>query len=257
MLTAAIGRLFAVAEAYPELRATENFQQLQAELAETEARIAISRQVYNDTVLTYNNALRDGARRTSSPGSSASSRANTSRSKKPPPRGAAGPVLSAAAGSLAAAAVLAALAACAVAGRSQAFYAAAGADVARPGRGRRVARASRRITSTSSAPFTRRLPRHPAARRRVDHRDRRRPRAAPTTCRAPRPSSARLRPAGHVRHRRGPRRARIVWHYERRSASSERSRSLTGSRAGGGLRRRRRRQPQGLGRRVGAVARPR
>ena len=56
-LTSAIGRLMAVAEAYPELRATENFQQLQAELAETENKIAISRQVYNDTVLTYNNAV--------------------------------------------------------------------------------------------------------------------------------------------------------------------------------------------------------
>src|SRR4051794_6847412 len=56
-LTAAIGRLFAVAEAYPQLRATENFQQLQAELAETENKIAVSRQVYNDTVLTYDNAI--------------------------------------------------------------------------------------------------------------------------------------------------------------------------------------------------------
>ncbi len=57
MLTQAIGRLFAVAEAYPELRATENFQQLQAQLAETEQKIAIARQVYNDAVLTYDNAL--------------------------------------------------------------------------------------------------------------------------------------------------------------------------------------------------------
>ena len=56
-LTAAIGRLFAVAEAYPELRATENFQQLQGELSETETRIAVSRQVYNDTVLTFNTAI--------------------------------------------------------------------------------------------------------------------------------------------------------------------------------------------------------
>jgi LemA protein len=56
VLTAAIGRLFAVAEAYPELRATENFQQLQAELAETENKIQVARQVYNDTVLTYENA---------------------------------------------------------------------------------------------------------------------------------------------------------------------------------------------------------
>jgi len=56
-LTAAIGRLFAVAEAYPQLRATENFQQLQAQLAETETKIAVSRQVYNDTVLSYENAI--------------------------------------------------------------------------------------------------------------------------------------------------------------------------------------------------------
>jgi len=56
-LTAAIGRLFAVAEAYPELRATENFQQLQQQLTETEQKIAVSRQVFNDTVLTYNNAI--------------------------------------------------------------------------------------------------------------------------------------------------------------------------------------------------------
>ena len=50
-------RLFAVAEAYPELQADENFRQLQDELAGTENRIAVSRQVYNDTVLTYNNAI--------------------------------------------------------------------------------------------------------------------------------------------------------------------------------------------------------
>jgi LemA protein len=57
MLTAALGRLFAVAEAYPQLRATENFQQLQGQLADVEQNIAISRQVYNDTVLSYENAL--------------------------------------------------------------------------------------------------------------------------------------------------------------------------------------------------------
>ena len=57
MLTQAIGKLFAVAEQYPELRATENFQQLQAQLDETESKIAVSRQIYNDTVLTYDNAL--------------------------------------------------------------------------------------------------------------------------------------------------------------------------------------------------------
>ena len=55
-LSGALGRLIAVAESYPALRATENFQQLQAELAGTENRIAIARQVYNDTVLTFNNA---------------------------------------------------------------------------------------------------------------------------------------------------------------------------------------------------------
>jgi LemA protein len=57
VLTAALGRLFAVAEAYPELRATENFQQLQQQLADVEQNIAVARQVYNDTVLTYDNAL--------------------------------------------------------------------------------------------------------------------------------------------------------------------------------------------------------
>jgi LemA protein len=57
MLTAAIGRLFAVAEDYPELRATENFQQLQSQLEDTEQKIAIARQVYNDAVLTYDTAL--------------------------------------------------------------------------------------------------------------------------------------------------------------------------------------------------------
>ena len=57
ILSQALGRLFAVAEAYPELRATENFQQLQAQLSETEDKVAVSRQVYNDTVLTYNNSI--------------------------------------------------------------------------------------------------------------------------------------------------------------------------------------------------------
>jgi LemA protein len=52
-----LGRLFALAEAYPELQADENFRQLQTELGETENRIAVSRQIYNDTVLTFNNAV--------------------------------------------------------------------------------------------------------------------------------------------------------------------------------------------------------
>jgi len=57
ILSQALGRLFAVAEAYPELQADENFRQLQTELSETENRVAVSRQVYNDTVLTYNNTV--------------------------------------------------------------------------------------------------------------------------------------------------------------------------------------------------------
>jgi LemA protein len=57
LLDQALGRLFAVAEAYPELQADENFRQLQTELSETENRIAVARQVYNDTVLTFNNAI--------------------------------------------------------------------------------------------------------------------------------------------------------------------------------------------------------
>jgi LemA protein len=57
ILSQALGRLFAVAEAYPELKANENFLDLQGQLRDTEDRIAISRQVYNDTVLTFNNAI--------------------------------------------------------------------------------------------------------------------------------------------------------------------------------------------------------
>jgi LemA protein len=56
-LSQALGRLLAIAEAYPELQADENFRELQGQLEDTEDRIAISRQVYNDTVLTYNNAI--------------------------------------------------------------------------------------------------------------------------------------------------------------------------------------------------------
>jgi LemA protein len=55
MLTQALRSLFAVAENYPQLRATENFQQLQEELSGTESKIAFARQFYNDTVLRYEN----------------------------------------------------------------------------------------------------------------------------------------------------------------------------------------------------------
>lgn len=57
MLTGALRQLFAVAEAYPELQASQQFQQLQAELSQTEGMIATARQIYNDVVLMYNNAI--------------------------------------------------------------------------------------------------------------------------------------------------------------------------------------------------------
>jgi len=56
-LTGALGRLFAVAEAYPELKANEGFMNLQKELSEIEDKIAAARQFYNDTVLTLNNKV--------------------------------------------------------------------------------------------------------------------------------------------------------------------------------------------------------
>ncbi|MCT9933831.1 LemA family protein [Planotetraspora sp. A-T 1434] len=57
MLSGALKSLFAVAESYPDLKASQNFAELQEELAATENRIAYSRQYYNDAVLTYNNAI--------------------------------------------------------------------------------------------------------------------------------------------------------------------------------------------------------
>ena len=57
VLTGALKSLFAVAEAYPDLKANANFQQLQSQLAETEDKISYMRQSYNDTVMTYNNAI--------------------------------------------------------------------------------------------------------------------------------------------------------------------------------------------------------
>ena len=54
-LTNTLKTLFAVAENYPELKANENFKELQAQLAQTEDKIAYSRQFYNDSVLMYNN----------------------------------------------------------------------------------------------------------------------------------------------------------------------------------------------------------
>jgi len=54
-LSTALGRLFAVAEAYPDLKANQNFLALQEELTSTENKISFSRQYYNDSVLRYNN----------------------------------------------------------------------------------------------------------------------------------------------------------------------------------------------------------
>jgi LemA protein len=56
VLTGSLGRLLAVAEAYPDLKANQNMAQLTEELSSTENRIAFARQAYNDAVMTYNNA---------------------------------------------------------------------------------------------------------------------------------------------------------------------------------------------------------
>ena len=57
LLTAALCKLFAVAEAYPDLKASENFLQLQNELSATEDKIAAARRYYNATVLRFNNSI--------------------------------------------------------------------------------------------------------------------------------------------------------------------------------------------------------
>lgn len=55
-LTGAMGRLFAVFEQYPDLKANQTMAQLMEELTSTENKIAFARQAYNDTVMTYNTA---------------------------------------------------------------------------------------------------------------------------------------------------------------------------------------------------------
>jgi LemA protein len=57
VLTGALGRLMAVAEAYPQLQAAASFQQLQGELSDTEEKIAYARQFYNQNVLDYNTRI--------------------------------------------------------------------------------------------------------------------------------------------------------------------------------------------------------
>ena len=57
MLTGALRQLFAVAEAYPDLKANHNFMQLLGSLEDTDNKISYARQSYNDCVLNYNNAI--------------------------------------------------------------------------------------------------------------------------------------------------------------------------------------------------------
>ena len=56
-LTQVLGKLFAVAEAYPELKANTNFLELQGELSKTEDKISYARQFYNDVAMDYNNSV--------------------------------------------------------------------------------------------------------------------------------------------------------------------------------------------------------
>jgi LemA protein len=56
-ITAALGKLFALAEAYPDLKADANFRQLQEEITSTEDRIAYARQFYNDSVTHFHNKI--------------------------------------------------------------------------------------------------------------------------------------------------------------------------------------------------------
>lgn len=58
MLTGALKSLFAVAEAYPQLKANENFKHLQEELSDTETKIAAARQFYNSVVAEYNTKIK-------------------------------------------------------------------------------------------------------------------------------------------------------------------------------------------------------
>jgi len=55
-LTGALGRLFALVESYPDLKANQNMMQLSEELTSTENKVAFARQAYNDSVMTYNTA---------------------------------------------------------------------------------------------------------------------------------------------------------------------------------------------------------
>ncbi len=54
-----LGRLFALTEAYPDLKASQNMREFQEELASTENKVAFARQAFNDAVMTYNNACQN------------------------------------------------------------------------------------------------------------------------------------------------------------------------------------------------------
>ena len=58
-LSGTLSRLFALAEAYPDLKANQNMMQFQEELASTENKVAFSRQAFNDAVMSYNNACQN------------------------------------------------------------------------------------------------------------------------------------------------------------------------------------------------------
>jgi len=59
ILGGTLGRLFALAEAYPDLKASQNMMQFQEELASTENKVAFARQAFNDAVMGYNNAVQN------------------------------------------------------------------------------------------------------------------------------------------------------------------------------------------------------
>ncbi len=253
MLTQAIGKLFAVAEDYPELRATENFQQLQAQLEETESKIAVSRQIYNDAVLSYDNALETvptnivaGIFRLQA------ARVLRGRGRRGA-RSAAGPVLRAlrVAAALAAGALL-------LAGSAQAqskSFSLPDANVVVTIADDGSLDVSETILFVFNGPFSRRLPRHSAPRGRVDLERLRR--GGRPGVHARRVGRARLeRRPGDLRHRgdRRPLPDRLALQRLQRGALVHDQ--VQAERPRGRLRRRRRRELPGVGRRVAGAAGP-
>ena len=245
MLGQAIGRLFAVAEAYPELRANENFQQLQDELAETENG-SPSRARSTTTPCSPTTTPSRPCRRARRRDVRLLEARSSSRSRSGGPRGAAGRVLAAARRSLRRRS------------RSPAHAAAAKSFALPAARRRRPAsrrtaslRVDEQITFAFDGAFS-------GAYRDIPLRDGESidevvglggGRAVPPG----RLRGARLRRrARHVRRRRATDKGmRIVWHYQRPVRAAHVHGPLPAPRPRRRLRRRRRRQPQGLGRRVG------